>query len=428
MSPRGKARGFPRSRKGGTTGARYWTVLSALYVRGGDIDWASFDRGFPRRKIALPTYPFERKRYWVADQKARAMDDAPLAPGRHPLLQRRTSSPLLKETVFESRVSLRTLPLLDEHRIFDLPVLPAAAYLEMVHSAAAVLGAGAHVLEDIDIREALSVRDDETRTMQLVLSPADDATLAFQVLSFNAAAPDKNTPYILHAAGKITPRREVSTQPPTSPAELQSRCPDEASMSGYYRQLDILGIHLGDRFQGVEKLWRGNNEALALIKPTPAAALEADGYAIHPATLDACLQIFVAAVFSEAELEAGGRIFLPMAIERFTLHRVASGELWSHVTIVSSREPVAARDTVVGEMRVYDTSGNLVVELDGLHLKRAEKAPMLGRARGEFADWFYQVAWQPQDIPANASAGFLPAPGEIAARRDAPNSAAGRNP
>ena len=414
--PAGESAWLPSLKKERDDWPQILDSLSALYVRGGDIDWVSFDRGFPRRKVALPTYPFERKRYWVADQRARAMDDAPLASGRHPLLQRRTSSPVLKETVFESRVSLRTLPLLDEHRIFDLPVLPAAAYLEMVHSAAEILGAGAHVLEDIDIREALTVRDDETRTMQLVLGPTDDATLAFQVLSFNAGAPDKNTQYILHAAGKITPRREVSTQLPTSPAELQSRCPDDASMSGYYRVLDILGIHLGDRFQGVEKLWRGNNEALALIKPTPAAALEADGYAIYPATLDACLQIFVAAVFSEAELEAGGQIFLPMAIERFTLHRVASGELWSHVAIVSSREPVATRDTVVGEMRVYDTSGNLVVELDGLHLKRTEKAPMLGRARGEFADWFYQAAWQPQDIPLNASAGFLPAPGEIAAQ------------
>ena len=88
------------------------------------------------------------------------------------MLQERISSPVLKETVFESRVSLRTLPLLEEHRVFGLAVLPAAAYLEMVHAAAEVLGAGAHVLEDIDIREALSVRDDETRTIQLVLSPA----------------------------------------------------------------------------------------------------------------------------------------------------------------------------------------------------------------------------------------------------------------
>ena len=408
---------LPSLKKGWDDWRQILDSVSALYVRGGDIDWASFDRSFPRRKLALPTYPFERKRYWVADEKARATDDAPLALGRHRLLQRRTSSPVLKETVFESWVSLRTLPLLDEHRVFGLAVLPAAAYLEMVHAAAAeVLGAGAHVLEDIDIREALSVRDDETRTMQLVLSPADDETLAFQVLSFDAGATDKNTPYILHAAGKITAGREVSTQPSASPAELHSRCPDETSMSGYYRRLDTLGIHLGDRLQGVEKLWRGENEALALIKPTPAAALEADGYAIHPATLDACLQIFVAAVFSEAELEAGGRIFLPMAIERFTLHRVSSGELWSHVAIASSPEPAAARETVVGDMRGYDASGNLVVELKGLHLKRAEKAPMLARARAEFEDWFYQVAWQPQDIPANASAGFLPAPGEIAAR------------
>ena len=228
--PAGECAWLPSLKKGRDDWHQILDSLSALYVRGGDIDWASFDRSFPRRKLALPTYPFERKRYWVADEKARATDDAPLAPGRHPLLQRRTSSPVLKETVFESRVSLRTLPLLDGIA-FGLPVLPAAAYLEMVHAAAEVLGAGAHVLEDIDIREALSVRDDETRTMQLVLSPADDETLAFQVLSFDAGATDKNTPYILHAAGKITARREVSTQPPASrrnfkaAARMKLRCP-----------------------------------------------------------------------------------------------------------------------------------------------------------------------------------------------------------
>ncbi len=52
-----------------------WEVVSegvaALYVNGAPIDWAGFDREYPRRKIALPTYPFQRQRYWV---------DAPLAP------------------------------------------------------------------------------------------------------------------------------------------------------------------------------------------------------------------------------------------------------------------------------------------------------------------------------------------------------------
>ena len=41
-------------------------TLAALYVRGVPLDWAAFDRPYPRRKVSLPTYPFQRERYWVA--------------------------------------------------------------------------------------------------------------------------------------------------------------------------------------------------------------------------------------------------------------------------------------------------------------------------------------------------------------------------
>jgi acyl transferase domain-containing protein/SAM-dependent methyltransferase len=45
-----------------------WDVITesvvALYVRGQKIDWDGFDRGYGRRRVALPGYPFQRKRYW----------------------------------------------------------------------------------------------------------------------------------------------------------------------------------------------------------------------------------------------------------------------------------------------------------------------------------------------------------------------------
>ncbi|MFP4007662.1 MAG: alpha/beta fold hydrolase, partial [Spirulinaceae cyanobacterium] len=39
--------------------------LQQLYENGASIDWAAFDHPFSRPKIALPTYPFQRQRYWL---------------------------------------------------------------------------------------------------------------------------------------------------------------------------------------------------------------------------------------------------------------------------------------------------------------------------------------------------------------------------
>ncbi|HEX7314144.1 MAG TPA: amino acid adenylation domain-containing protein [Pyrinomonadaceae bacterium] len=52
-----------------------WRVLldslAALYVSGAEVDWEGFDRDYTRRRVGLPTYPFERKSYWLADVQRR---------------------------------------------------------------------------------------------------------------------------------------------------------------------------------------------------------------------------------------------------------------------------------------------------------------------------------------------------------------------
>ncbi|GAB1545334.1 hypothetical protein NUACC21_80100 [Scytonema sp. NUACC21] len=39
--------------------------LATLYVHGVKVNWSSFDQDYPRRRVELPTYPFQRRRYWV---------------------------------------------------------------------------------------------------------------------------------------------------------------------------------------------------------------------------------------------------------------------------------------------------------------------------------------------------------------------------
>ena len=45
--------------------------LQALYSAGADIDWAGVDRDYPRTRVALPTYPFQRRRYWLDQGSSR---------------------------------------------------------------------------------------------------------------------------------------------------------------------------------------------------------------------------------------------------------------------------------------------------------------------------------------------------------------------
>jgi acyl transferase domain-containing protein len=59
-------------------------ALARLWLAGVDIDWAGFSAGERRRRVPLPTYPFERRHYWVdapgASVRSAAREAAPRAP------------------------------------------------------------------------------------------------------------------------------------------------------------------------------------------------------------------------------------------------------------------------------------------------------------------------------------------------------------
>ena len=72
---------LPSLREGQSDWQQMLMGLGKLYVRGVEINWEGFDKDIPRRKIILPTYPFQRKRYWITDKKfqKRIEDTTPTA-------------------------------------------------------------------------------------------------------------------------------------------------------------------------------------------------------------------------------------------------------------------------------------------------------------------------------------------------------------
>ena len=77
-------RGCRRLRKGEDDWAQVLESVGELYVSGVAVDWAGFDRDYGRRRVVLPTYPFQRQRYWIDGDADRPASPAGGNTGRVP--------------------------------------------------------------------------------------------------------------------------------------------------------------------------------------------------------------------------------------------------------------------------------------------------------------------------------------------------------
>ena len=198
-----------------------WQVLldsvGALYVRGRALNWDGFDGDYRRAQVRLPTYPFQRERFWFesfAGPAQRGVDREPSVVhaseinSAHPLLGRRIMSPL-SVVQFESRISAQQLAPLDWRN----DVILAGLYQELALAAATeVFGPGAHTVVGLDLHQPLDLAADEVRAVQCLLDPRDDGA-SFQVFSL------ADDGWLLHADA-IVRRGAAMAQPAVRPAAL----------------------------------------------------------------------------------------------------------------------------------------------------------------------------------------------------------------
>ena len=193
--------------------------LASLYVAGVDVDWEGFDRDYPRQRVPLPSYPFQRQRVWALPVGSR---QAPAAGTRlHPLLERRLLLPL-RDLVFETRLRSDAPAYLADHAIQGTVVLPAAAYLELVLAGAReALGSGACTVADVSFQETLLLPDGEDQSIQLIFSPSAETNCcsrSFDRVLRLAAACERQGPRSVHSRARAE-----------SLATIRERCSASAS-------------------------------------------------------------------------------------------------------------------------------------------------------------------------------------------------------
>jgi acyl transferase domain-containing protein/acyl carrier protein len=383
--------------------------LSALYVRGVDINWAGFAQGAQthqqRHKLRLPTYPFQRRRHWLppltGQIRPQAGGFAPLSP----LIDRMVRSPLLAETLFETELSLRTHPFLVDHQIRSQIVIPAAGHLALVLSAIELaFDATACHLEDVVFSEALVMpmpKPGEAETgrtalrVQLVFRPEEGAqgmrAFSFKLISVPAMA-GEGRPVAVHATGRV-----VLPSSPPAPRQClvqdwRAACPNPIAGEDVYAQVEHSGSHWGPAFRWLETAWWSEQgQALGKLRK-PADLSATSGYPLHPGLLDSCFQLVG---IRPADTKAPQRTFVPFAVSRFSFHRrPGDGPLWCHA------EPAGAQRW---NLALADETGGMAAELAGYEIVEASSAAFAGPVA--WRDWLYEIDWLPSAHQSSAEAG-----------------------
>ncbi len=368
-------------------------ALCRLWTSGIQVNWREFDQDHPRRRVALPSYPFQRTRFWFMPGD-RPQSTAPAEANR--LLGRRVRS-ALKPVQFEGQLSSRQPGFLADHRFGGGVLVPTAAYLDMALTAAAdALGPGEWQVEGMTLQEPLYLSVDPAHRLSVILEADRAGTHRFRVFSQTGGS----DVWSLHVDGSIGTRRPASNAA-TRLSEAQSRCRAAVDVDEWYREFDRAGLHYGPEFRKVQQLWRGAREALGRI--------EAQAQSCEMTTmLDAAFQVVFAAL-PHRPVDGQPCAYLPVSLERF-YWREPRSRLWSFATV--RRQDGTSLESFTSDVTLFDEAGGVVAELTGLHLRRTEGS---GDSQA-WTEWLYRVEWREQGLPRSGGESGLEKYGELAPR------------
>ncbi|GAB4460433.1 MAG: hypothetical protein OHK0037_07670 [Elainellaceae cyanobacterium] len=403
--------------------------LQQLYCNGVPIDWRGFDQPYIRQRLSLPTYPFQRQRYWL-DVVPASLTPRPRSTSEHPLLGQTIATP--RATLFDTQIRLDALPFLTDHRIHGAIAFPGAAYLEMALAAGAKLLPSAPLqLENMVLSQPL-VLDEETgagRSRQRCGAISRQRCGAISRQRCGAISRQRCGAISRQRCGAISRQRcgAISLQTSISPdgtgytVEIHSCCDDgewtlhahgtlSASVApiptpnlsqlqhthtaeiDWAALLDSFpSVDYGPQFHGVKRVWQQAQDfpesVLAYVQIPDSLKPQAERYKIHPALLDSCFQIVLAL--------APEHLFpyVPVSLDRLQFYNHSSIHLWSYATVTQR-----TADVLTADVFLFDEQGNPVLAIAGLTAKVV--SPQAWGRTPDASRWLYELAWQPASRPA----------------------------
>jgi acyl transferase domain-containing protein/acyl carrier protein len=364
-------------------------AVSTLWVEGVEVDWGAALGKAGGRPIALPTYAFQRERYWL---EAQGRQGNPSAVGQvsmeHPILGAAVALGGERGWLFTGRVSLQEQPWLADHALMGTLALPGTAFLEMALHAGGLVGC--ELVRELVLETPLVLSEQGAVQLQVSIGEADGSgSHPLDIYARREREPDEEASlegvWTRHAHGSLMAATNGGQAASDGLVVLPGGAWPPAGavcleVEELYPCLFELGLDYGPAFQGVTEAWRLGEELFVECALPDVGRAEGERFSLHPALLDSVLHALGFDQHSGGETASVG---LPFSW--------SDVELWGE-----SAERLRARLTPTGEGRfslaLADEEGRSLGVV-GMLAIRGVSAEQLAR-RGEGArDSLYRLEW-----------------------------------
>jgi len=312
-------------------------------------------------RIALPTYPFAREKYWGTITRNTASADKKSAV-LHPLLQSNNSS--FYEQKFSSRFDGNEFFFTD-HKVNGKSIFPGAAYLEMARAAIE------HATDSVDIQNKTIIFNNvfwleplicnnSGLNVHIALTQNDDGVIEFEVKSH---AEDKDMVSFKGFAEIVLENRPEGQN---TQSKMLKKINREITSESCYAEFSRNGIDYGPAHRGIELIQVGDDESLAKIVLPECIESTMDDYLLHPAILDSAFQSTLGLLSGMSNTHA----VVPFSIDRLEIRNRFQQNMWAHVKYSEGKKGLKL------DIDVIDDKGVVCLHIEGLSLRMLDNRPI----------------------------------------------------
>ena len=328
-----------------------------------------------RRLLSLPAYAWDKSRWWNESSDWR---EGRLRPGGRGLLDMRL--PRATPT-WIARLDGRQMAFLKDHRVENLTIFPATAFVEMALEAGVQLFEGRpFIIEDFEIRKPLILPDPPSGLLLELTYEPGARTFAIQ------SRLEQGVAWSVHVVGSLRGERTDSAFAESAWDVPKEDGLEPVGLGEFYGHMGDLGLRYGEEFRPIRELSAGAGRSAGKVSLSDGIAHRAGEYQLHPVLFDGALQIFSAGAATVEGRKA--RLKLPVRFARILFLRSPGAS-----SLVRAGVQELSDEFVEGKLWLYDGAGKPCVLVDGfraISVAGARRSGALGGGR----DILYHVSWE----------------------------------